>query len=135
MTRRPRGTPTRAGRRAVLARAAGLAAAGLAIDAAGRGRLLAAMQRAAPAVDWLWCGAVTSGSARIRARVTIDGPVRAASIARPAAASPAARASSARRPARVGAPVTAGQAEHAGGARHAFPPSAPPSGASHQEES
>ncbi len=76
MTRRPRGAPTRAGRRAVLARAAGLAAAGLAIDAAGRGRLLAAVQRAAPAVDWLWSGAITSGSARIRARVTIDGPVR-----------------------------------------------------------
>ena len=76
MTRRPRGTPTRAGRRAVLARAAGLAAAGLAIDPAGTGRLLAAVQRAAPAVDWLWSGAITSGSARIRARVTIDGPVR-----------------------------------------------------------
>jgi len=76
MTRRPRATPTRTGRRAVLARAAGLAAAGLAIDPAGTGRLLAAVQRAAPAVDWMWSGAVTSGSARIRARVTIDGPVR-----------------------------------------------------------
>jgi phosphodiesterase/alkaline phosphatase D-like protein len=76
MSRRPRVTPTRAGRRAVLARAAGLAAAGLAIDRAGPGRLLAAVQRAAPAVDWLWSGAITAGSARIRARVTIDGPVR-----------------------------------------------------------
>jgi phosphodiesterase/alkaline phosphatase D-like protein len=76
MTRRLRGAPTRPGRRAVLARAAGLAAAGLAIDPAGTGRLLAAVQRAAPAVDWLWSGAITAGSARIRARVTIDGPVR-----------------------------------------------------------
>ena len=64
MTRRPRAAPTRAGRRAVLARAAGLAAAGLAIDPAGTGRLLAAVQRAAPAVDWLWSGAITPGSAR-----------------------------------------------------------------------
>jgi len=76
MTRRRRDVPTRAGRRAVLARAAGLAAAGLAIDPAGTGRLLAAVQRAAPAVDWMWSGAITSGSARIRARVTIEGPVR-----------------------------------------------------------
>ena len=76
MTRPRRRAPTRAGRRALLARAAGLAAAGLAIDAARTGHLLAAVQRAAPAVDWLWSGAITSGSARIRARVTIDGPVR-----------------------------------------------------------
>ena len=75
MTRPRRGAPTRAGRRALLARAAGLAAAGLAIDAARTGHLLAAVQRAAPAVDWMWSGAITSGSARIRARVTIDGPV------------------------------------------------------------
>ena len=60
----------------MLARAAGLAAAGLAIDQAGTGRLLAAVQRAAPAVDWQWSGAITAGSARIRARVTIEGPVR-----------------------------------------------------------
>ena len=66
MTQRPRHAPTRAGRRAVLARAAGLAAAGLAIDVARTGRLLAAVQRAAPAVDWLWLGAVTAGSARIQ---------------------------------------------------------------------
>ena len=60
----------------MLARAAGLAAAGLAIDPAGTGRLLAAVQRAAPAVDWMWSGAVTSGSARIRARVTIEARCR-----------------------------------------------------------
>jgi phosphodiesterase/alkaline phosphatase D-like protein len=76
MSRRPRAVPTVPGRRAVLARAAGLAAAGLAIDAAGTGRLLAAVQRAAPAVDWLWAGAITAGSARVRARVTVPGPVR-----------------------------------------------------------
>jgi len=76
MTRRPRPVPTRTGRRAVLARAAGLAAAGLAIDAAGTHELIAAVQRAAPAVDWLWSGAITAGSARVRARVTVDGPVR-----------------------------------------------------------
>ena len=76
MTRPRRGAPTRAGRRALLARAAGLAAAGLAIDAARTGHLLAAVQRAAPAVDWLWSGAITSGSARIRTRVLIEGPVR-----------------------------------------------------------
>ena len=69
-------TPTRAGRRALLARAAGLAAAGLAIDPARTGELLAAVQLAAQPVDWMWSGAITSGSARIRARVTIDGPVR-----------------------------------------------------------
>jgi alkaline phosphatase D len=74
MTRRT--APTRAGRRAVLARAAGLAAAGLAIDAHGTGRILAAVQRAAPAVDWLWSGAITAGSARVRARITVDGRVR-----------------------------------------------------------
>ena len=78
MSRRPRPTPpARIGRRVVLARAAGLAAAGLAIDKVGTERLLAAVQRAAPAVDWLWSGAITPGSARIRARVTVDGPVRA----------------------------------------------------------
>jgi phosphodiesterase/alkaline phosphatase D-like protein len=76
MTRRPRPVPTRTGRRAVLARAAGLAAAGLAIDAATTQDLVAAVQRAAPAVDWLWSGAITAGSARVRARVTVEGPVR-----------------------------------------------------------
>jgi alkaline phosphatase D len=76
MSRRRGGTPTQPGRRAVLARAAGLAAAGLAIDQAGTARVLAAVQRAAPAVDWLWSGAITPGSARVRARVTVDGPVR-----------------------------------------------------------
>lgn len=76
MTRRARPVPTRTGRRAVLARAAGLAAAGLAIDAAGTDALVAAVQRAAPAVDWLWSGAVTSASARVRARVTVEGAVR-----------------------------------------------------------
>ncbi len=74
MTRRA--APTRSGRRAVLAKAAGLAAAGLAIDRAGTTRILAAVQRAAPAVDWLWSGAISSSSARVRARVTVDGPVR-----------------------------------------------------------
>ena len=34
------------------------------------------MQRAAPAVDWLWSGAITAGSARVRARVTVPGAVR-----------------------------------------------------------
>jgi phosphodiesterase/alkaline phosphatase D-like protein len=76
MRRRPGAAPTRAGRRAVLAKAAGIAAAGLAIDPAGTGRILAAVQRAAPAVDWMWSGAITPGSARVRARVTVDGPVR-----------------------------------------------------------
>jgi phosphodiesterase/alkaline phosphatase D-like protein len=76
MTRRPRPVPTRSGRRAVLARAAGLAAAGLAIDAAGTHELIAAVQRAVPAVDWLWSGAITAGSARVRARVTLEGRVQ-----------------------------------------------------------
>jgi phosphodiesterase/alkaline phosphatase D-like protein len=76
MTRPRRTAPTKVGRRTVLARAAGIAAAGLAIDQAGTGRILAAVQRAAPAVDWLWSGAITAGSARIRARATIEGPVR-----------------------------------------------------------
>ncbi|MEO5824247.1 MAG: alkaline phosphatase D family protein, partial [Vicinamibacteraceae bacterium] len=60
----------------MLARAAGLAAAGLALDPEGAGRILEAVQRAAPGVDWLWSGAIASGSARVRARVTVEGPVR-----------------------------------------------------------
>ena len=61
----------------MLARAAGLAAAGLAIDAAGTGRLLAAVQRAAPAVDWLWSGAITAPAARGCAPASPSpGPVR-----------------------------------------------------------
>jgi phosphodiesterase/alkaline phosphatase D-like protein len=63
-------------RRTVLARAAGLATAGLALDAASSRRVLAAVQRAAPAVDWLWSGAITANSARVRARITGEGPVR-----------------------------------------------------------
>jgi alkaline phosphatase D len=76
MKRRPRAAPTRAGRRAVLAKAAGIAAAGLALDPAGTRRVLAAVQRVAPGVDWMWSGAITPGSARVRARVTVDGPAR-----------------------------------------------------------
>ena len=68
--------PSRPGRRAVLARAAGLATAGLALDARATDALVAAVQRAAPAVDWMWCGAVTSTSARIRARLTVPGRAR-----------------------------------------------------------
>lgn len=68
--------PSRPGRRAVLARAAGLATAGLALDARAADALFAAVQRAAPAVDWMWSGAVTASSARVRARLTVPGTAR-----------------------------------------------------------
>ena len=77
MTRPRRDAPTRAGRRALLARAAGLAAAGLAIDAAAHRRAArrGAARRTARSTG---CGRARSPRAarRIRARVTIDGPVR-----------------------------------------------------------
>jgi alkaline phosphatase D len=63
-------------RRAVLARASGLAAAGLALDDSAQHSLLAAVQRAAPAVDWMWSGAVTATTARVCARLTIAGPAK-----------------------------------------------------------
>jgi phosphodiesterase/alkaline phosphatase D-like protein len=68
--------PSRPGRRAVLAKAAGLAAAGLALDARATDALVAAVQQAAPAVDWLWSGAVTATSARVRTRLTVPGTAR-----------------------------------------------------------
>lgn len=73
------GRPERPGRRAVLARAAGLAAAGLALDrAAAEGALARAVQLIAPAVDWMWSGAVTATTARVRARLVVPGAARLA---------------------------------------------------------
>ena len=76
MSRRAGPTATRQGRRAVLVRAGQLAAAGFALDATATARLAEAVQRAVPSVDWAWSGAVTSTSARIRARLTVPGDAR-----------------------------------------------------------
>jgi phosphodiesterase/alkaline phosphatase D-like protein len=71
--------PSRPGRRAVLVRAAGLAAAGFTLDrAAAEGALARAVQLIAPAVDWMWSGGITPTTARVRARVVGPGPVRLA---------------------------------------------------------
>jgi alkaline phosphatase D len=73
------GRPARPGRRAMLARAAGLAAAGFALDrSAAEGALARAVQLISPAVDWMWSGAVTATTARVRTRVLAPGPARLA---------------------------------------------------------
>jgi len=70
------GGPRRHDRRTLLTRAAGLAAAGLALDGPATERILAAVQRAAPSVDWMWSGGITATTARVRARSIVPGPAR-----------------------------------------------------------